>query len=84
MTFEQMNEPTPRGAVERATRDPRWVVLLVIGLISVLLLAALAWGRRSPSRTAEAVLLELSREAFDRSADALEATVAKLGSAFER
>ena len=84
MTFEQMNEPTPRGAVERATRDPRWVVLLVIGLISVLLLAALAWGRRSPSRTAEAVLLELAREAFDRSADALEATVAKLGSAFER
>jgi hypothetical protein len=76
---------TPQRAVQRATEDPRLVAVLVIGLVSVILLAALAWGRRPPPRSAEIVLLERSREAVDRSRDALEAAVARLvGSALER
>ena len=71
-------------AVQRVTGDPRLLAMLVIGLVTLILLAALAWGRRPPPRSAEVVLLERSREAFDRSRDALEAAVARLGTALER
>jgi hypothetical protein len=71
-------------AAQRVTEDPRLVAVLVVGLVSVILLAALAWGRRPAPRSAEVVLLERSREAFDRSRDALETAVARLGSALER
>lgn len=71
-------------AAQRVTREPRLVAVLLIGLVSVILLAALAWGRRPQPRSAEVVLLERSREAFDRSRDALEAAVARLGSALAR
>jgi hypothetical protein len=71
-------------AAQRLTEDPRLVAVLVIGLSSVILLAALARGRRPPPRSAEVVLLERSREAVDRSRDALEVAVARLGAALER
>jgi hypothetical protein len=73
-----------RQAVQRVTGDRRLVAVLMIGLVSVIVLIALAWGRRPPPRSTEVVLLERSREAFDRSRDALEAAVARLGSALER
>jgi hypothetical protein len=71
-------------AVQRATEDPRSVAFLAVGLIVVILVAALAWGRRSRPRSAEEILLERSREAFDQSRVALEAAIARLGSALER
>jgi hypothetical protein len=73
-----------RQAVQRVMVGPRLVAVLVIGLVLVIALAALARGRRPPPRSAEVVLLERSREAFDRSREALEAAVARLGAALER
>jgi hypothetical protein len=81
---DEFDTSAARQAVQRVTGDPRLVAALVIGLASVIVLAALAWGRRPPPRSAEVVLLERSREAFDRSRDGLEAAVARLGSALER
>jgi len=38
-------------AAQRVTRETRLVAVLLIGLVSVMLLAALAWGRRPQPRS---------------------------------
>jgi hypothetical protein len=81
---DSFNLEAARQAVQRVSEDPRPVAFLVAGLISVIIVAALAWGRRPQPRSAEDLFLERSRKALDDSREALEAVIAKLGSVIER
>jgi hypothetical protein len=74
-------------AVRRVTEDARSVAFLgtaLIAVISVILVVVSARNLRPQPRSAEDLLLERSREAFDQSREALEAAIAKLGSAIAR
>ena len=73
--------------VRRVTDDARSVAFLGVALITVISVALVlvsARNLRPRPRSAEDLLLERSREAFDQSRDALEAVIAKLGSAIAR
>jgi hypothetical protein len=59
-------------------RDPRALTILSIIAASLVVLTALMWGRRTPPRSTEDVLLERSRETFERARDALEAMASKV------
>ena len=67
-----------KETVRRVAQDPgAMLVASIVAAALVIVLAAL-WGRRRPPRTAEDVLLERSREAFDRARETLEAVASKL------
>ena len=77
----------PRGAwdiLQRVAQDPGSqlrAMILAVGLMSaVVIVVAAVWSRRRPPRTAEDVLLERSREAFDRARETLETIASRLPS----
>ncbi len=76
--FEAQGQPSTAGV---------WMAVLIaiVSAVAVVVLVAVIWGLRPRSRprTAEELLLERSRETFDRSRDALEALVARLAPAIE-
>jgi hypothetical protein len=70
--------------LQRVAQDPASLLragILAVGLVSavVMLIAAIS-SRRRPPRTAEEVLLERSREAFDRARETLETIASSLSS----
>ena len=69
-----------KDAIRRVAQDPRRVVPVSIVAAALVIVLAALWGRRRPPRTAEDVLSERSREAFDRAREALEAIAAKVAS----
>jgi hypothetical protein len=77
----------PSGAwdiLQRVAQDPGSqlrAMTLAVGLMSaVVIVIAAVWSRRRPPRTAEDVLLERSREAFDRARETLETIASRLPS----
>lgn len=70
--------------VQRVARDRGSLVraaILAVGFATVMaIVIAAARGRRRPPRTAEDLLLERSREAFDRARETLEAIASRLSS----
>jgi hypothetical protein len=76
--------PAASEILRRVARDPASLlraVILAVGLMSaVVVLTAAIRSRRRPPRTAEEVLLERSREAFDRARETLETIASGLSS----
>jgi hypothetical protein len=69
--------------LQRVAQDPGSLLraLIAAGLMgAVVILTAAIWSRRRPPRTAEEVLLERSREAFDRARETLETIASSLSS----
>jgi hypothetical protein len=70
--------------LQRVAQDPGLLlraVILAVGLMSaVVILTAAISSRRRPPRTAEEMLLERSREAFDRARETLETIASSLSS----
>ena len=73
----------PRGlkeAIRRVAHDPLALLAASIAAAALVIVLAALWGRRRPPRTAQDVLFERSREAFDRARESLEAMASKLDS----
>jgi hypothetical protein len=77
---------TALDRLRRVAQEPRSALMAVISAMAVGVLVAVIWALRSRSRphSSGEILLERSRETFDRSGDALEALVAKLVSSIAR
>lgn len=75
-----------RDSLRRLAEDPRSAFIAVFSAFAFIVVVALFWSLRLRPRpsTPEELLLERSRETFDRSRDALEAIVARLTSSIER
>jgi hypothetical protein len=72
-----------KEVLQRAIQDTRTLLVASIVAAAVVLVAAVVWGRwgrRPPPKTAEDLLLERSREAFDRARETLETVASKLAS----
>jgi hypothetical protein len=76
--------PTPtqwlKETIARVAQDPGPMLVASIVAVALVIVLAALWGRRRPPRTAQDVLLERSREAFDRARESLEAMASKLAS----
>jgi hypothetical protein len=83
------DEPAPwdmdriGNRIGRVLRDPRALTIAALVAASVVVLATLIWGRRTPPRSTEDLLLERSRETLERAREALEAMASKVA-ALER
>jgi hypothetical protein len=71
-----------RDRIRRVLRDPRAIAILSL-VAAALVAAALLWARRTPPRSTEDLVLERSRETFERARAALEALAEKV-TALER
>jgi hypothetical protein len=69
--------------VQRVARDPASLLRAAILAVGLVILVTVVWSRRRPPRTREEVLLERSREAFERGRETLE-TIASRLSAIDR
>jgi hypothetical protein len=66
--------------VQRVARDPASLLRGTIVAVSLVVIVAAIRSRRRPPRSAEELLLERSREAFDHARETLESIASRLSS----